>query len=117
MRLVIAALSTCVLAGPAVAEFQRVKDRNDFVSIIADRDLTRLGIRLNVLSDGKISGRAFGQKVSGVWDWSGGYFCRDLYVNGDILDGKNCQTVERRGDTLRFTSDRGKGDYADLRLR
>lgn len=117
MRLAIAALITVFVAGPAAAEFKRVTDRNNFVSLVKDRNLTRMGIRLSVSDDGKISGRAFGQKVSGAWQWSSGYFCRDLYVNGDVLDGANCQVVEVRGDTLRFTSDKGAGDFADLRLR
>ncbi len=117
MRLGIATLIAIMLAGPALAEFKRVTDRDNFVSLVNDRDLTRLGIRLNVTDGGKIVGRAFGQKVSGEWSWSSGFFCRDLYLNGDVLDENNCQTVEVRGNTLRFTSDKGTGDYADLRLR
>lgn len=117
MRLAIATLIAALVAGPAAAEFKRVTDRDNFVSLVKDRNLTRLGIRLNVTDNGKIAGRAFGQKVSGAWSWSSGFFCRDLYVNGEILDGDNCQKVEVRGDTLRFTSDKGTGDYADLRLR
>ena len=53
---------------------------------------------------------------SGDWNWNGGYFCRDLYLSGRELDMDNCQLVEVRGDTLRFTSDRGTGDSADLEL-
>ena len=117
MRLGIVTVIAVLFAGPALAEFKRVTDRDNFVSLVNDRDLTRLGIRLNVSDGGKISGRAFGQKVSGEWSWSSGFFCRDLYLNGDILDENNCQTVEVRGNTLRFTSDKGTGDYADLRLR
>ena len=86
------------------------------MSLVKDRALTRLGIKLNVSPDGKISGRAFGQKVTGDWKWQGGYFCRDLYVGGDEL-GANCQLVQVNGNTVRFTSDRGQGIYADLRLK
>lgn len=117
MRLAIAVLTATLIAGPAAAEFKRVNDRDNFVSLVKDRNLTRLGIRLNVTDNGKIIGRAFGQKVSGAWNWSSGFFCRDLYVNGEVLDDDNCQTVEVRGNTLRFTSDKGAGDFADLRLR
>lgn len=117
MRLSILTLIAVLVAGPAAAEFKRVTDRDNFVSLVKDRNLTRLGIRLNVTDNGKIVGRAFGQKVSGAWNWSSGFFCRDLYVNGDVLDGQNCQTVEVRGNTLRFTSDKGTGDYADLRIK
>ena len=117
MRLILASLLMLTVANPAMAEFQRVKERDSFLILIQDRDLTRLGIRLKVTTDGKIQGRAFGQRVSGDWDWNSGYFCRALYVNDDMLDPDNCQTVEVRGNTLRFTSDKGQGDFADLRLK
>lgn len=117
MRIVLSLVLFLGLASPALAEFERVKERESFVSLIQNRALTRLGIRLQVTQDGRIKGRAFGQNVSGAWDWNGGYFCRDLYVNGDVLDAENCQTVEVRGNTLRFTSDKGQGDFADLRLK
>ena len=117
MRLAITALIAVFVAGPAVAEFKRVTDRDNFVSLVQDRNLTRLGIRLNVTDNGQIKGRAFGRNVSGQWNWNSGFFCRDLYVNGEILDGANCQKVEVRGNTVRFTSDKGTGDSADLRLR
>ena len=96
--------------------FERVQKKDGFVSLVKDRALTRFGIRLQVSENGKISGRAFGQKVTGDWTWKGGYFCRDLFVGGDEL-GANCQMVQVRGDTLRFTSDRGTGQFADLRLK
>ena len=106
-----------VLPGAAQADaFERVEKKDSFVSLIKNRALTRLGIRLQVLEDGQISGRAFGRKVTGDWNWKGGYFCRDLYVGGDEL-GANCQMVQVRGNTIRFTSDRGAGEYADLRLK
>jgi len=112
------ALVTVLTAAPALAsDFQRVQERESFVSLIKDRELTRLGIRLTVSQDGDIKGRAFGKDISGGWEWNEGYFCRDLYADGDALDIKNCQTVEVRGDTLRFTSDRGAGDSANLNLR
>ncbi len=117
MRLAILTVIAALIAGPAAAEFKRVNERDNFISLVENRDLTRLGIRLNVTDNGKISGRAFGQKVSGEWSWSSGFFCRDLYVNGDVLDEANCQTVEVKGNTLRFTSDKGTGDFADLRLK
>lgn len=112
------ALISMLIAGPvAASDFQRIEDRGNFVSLIEDKDLTRFGIRLNVTQDGKISGRAFGKSVSGAWQWNRGYFCRDLFVDGEVLDSENCQTVQVRGNTLRFTSDMGRGDSADLRLK
>ena len=118
MRKLVCVLVALIGATPvAASDFQRVQDRQNFVSLINDRDLTRLGIRLTVSHDGRISGRAFGRRVSGDWTWNRGYFCRDLMVNGAVLDADNCQLVQVKGDTLRFTSDMGLGASADLRLR
>ena len=115
--MVAAALAALWLAAPAAAEeFEVVSSRDGFLSLIEGRELTRMGIRLQVTSDGQIVGRAFGTPVTGAWDWSGGYFCRDLYFGEEDL-GPNCQQVAVRGETLRFTSDQGTGRFADLRLR
>lgn len=97
--------------------FAPVTRQQDFVQLVAGKDLTRFGIRLNLSPSGDISGRAFGQKVTGAWQWQNGYFCRELYVGSDDLGGPNCQVVLKSGDTLRFIADRGAGDQADLRLR
>ena len=118
MRRTAVALVALLVAMPAAAsDFQRVEDRDNFVSLVKDRALTRLGIRLRVSQDGQITGRAFGKDVSGDWTWNQGFFCRDLFLEGSVLDVENCQTVQVRGNTLRFTSDKGAGDSADLRLK
>lgn len=107
------------LAGtvPAAAESSaRIEARDDFVSLVSGRALTRFGISLKVMPDGAIEGRAFGRKVTGAWRWDGGFFCRDLAFGDEPLE-PNCQVVERRGETLRFIADRGAGEHADLRLR
>ncbi|MEM9318626.1 MAG: dihydrodipicolinate reductase [Pseudomonadota bacterium] len=113
-----ALMALCTLGtSPAIAEeFTVVSDREQFLSLITGRELTRMGIRLEVSPGGEISGRAFGTPVTGAWDWNGNYFCRDLYYGEEDL-GPNCQQVAVNGNTLRFTSDRGTGRYADLRLR
>ncbi|MGI3211567.1 dihydrodipicolinate reductase [Roseovarius tibetensis] len=105
------------LAAPVAAEgFSQITDRSQFVSLIKDRDLSRFGINVNVTPDGDIKGRAFGSAVTGAWRWDGSYFCRDLYW-GDMDLGANCQSVELKGNTVRFTSDQGQGRHADLYLR
>ena len=105
-----------LLVAPAQAEtFQRVDDKDGFLSLVQNKQLKRFGIRLEVTDDGQIKGRAFGRKVTGAWKWNSGYFCRDLAVGGDPLE-YNCQLVQVKGRTMRFTSDRGAGIYADLRL-
>lgn len=117
MRAALFALLATFLAAPAMAEgFSQIKDRSQFVSLIENRDLTRFGIRVNVTPEGDIRGRAFGRDVTGAWQWDGSYFCRDLYWGERDL-GANCQAVERDGNTVRFTSDQGRGDHADLYLR
>ncbi|MBC7154229.1 MAG: dihydrodipicolinate reductase [Rhodobacteraceae bacterium] len=108
----------CLLPATALAEtFTPVTRQQDFVNLVSGKDLTRFGIRLSVSPTGDISGRAFGRKVTGAWEWNGQYFCRELYVGSDDLGGPNCQAVLKNGDTLRFIADQGKGDHADLRLR
>lgn len=111
------ACASVMFVSTAMAEgFQRIEDEVKFLNAIEDRQLKRFGIRLQVSGDGQILGRAFGQKVSGDWDWKDGFFCRDLYLGGRELDPDNCQLVEIKGNTVRFTSDMGQGDYADLRI-
>ncbi len=106
-----------VLAAPVLAEgFQRIDDERKFTDLMKQYDLKRFGIRLKIGDNGQITGRAFGQRVSGAWDWENGFFCRDLYWGGKELDADNCQLVEIRGNTVRFTSNKGNGDHADLRL-
>ncbi|WP_413719195.1 dihydrodipicolinate reductase [Silicimonas sp. MF1-12-2] len=105
-----------LLASPVLAEgFQRIEDERGFLSLVEDKELKRLGIRLKVTDDGRIMGKAFGRPVTGAWRWDSGYFCRDLEVGGDPLEF-NCQLVQVSGRTMRFTSDRGEGIYADLKL-
>lgn len=102
---------------PAIAtDFAPVQRETDFRALVEGRDLTRFGIRLQVLREGQITGRGFGVQVGGDWEWRDGYFCRTLEfgASGDPL---NCQLVLRNGNTLRFISDRGEGDYADFRVR
>jgi hypothetical protein len=106
----------CASALPAMAEFAAVTTRAEFERLVTGRELRRFGIRLTVTPTGSIIGRAFGGDVTGDWTWQDGYFCRDLFYQGDDL-GYNCQLVQRNGDTLRFTTDRGAGIYADLNLR
>ncbi|MEM0947839.1 MAG: dihydrodipicolinate reductase [Pseudomonadota bacterium] len=97
-------------------QFERVGDRDTFVRLVAQRDLRRFGIRLEVKPDGSIGGNAFGRNVTGAWQWRDGYFCRELFWGAREV-GANCQEVKIAGNMLRFTSDRGAGDFADLRLR
>lgn len=110
----VTALATAETA--ASEQFSVVSSRDTFVSLISDRELRRFGITLTVTSGGQIIGRAFGTEVTGQWAWQDGFFCRDLFWGEQNL-GYNCQQVQVAGDTLRFRSDQGTGQYADLTLR
>ena len=103
-------------ATPALADFQKVSDRSEFIELVQGKTLTRPLVKLEVSPDGKISGKGVRWDVTGNWTWNGGYFCRDLYWGEDAL-GYNCQEVKVSGGKLRFTSDKGAGDFADFRLR
>lgn len=116
MRVLIVMLGLMAAPMAAQAEFAPVSERARFVSLIEGRDLTRFGIRLAVTPDGRIRGRAFGRDVIGEWRWAEGYFCRDLYW-GRMDLGANCQAVRAHRDTVRFISDKGTGQFADLYLR
>lgn len=106
-----------LLAAPLAAHaFEKVTSRDQFVEIVEGKDLRLTGIKVNVTPAGQITGRAYGFGVSGQWQWRDGYFCRSLYWGKTDL-GPNCQKVEVQGDTIRFTSDRGAGEFADLRMR
>ncbi|MEO0566153.1 MAG: dihydrodipicolinate reductase [Pseudomonadota bacterium] len=116
MRKFLILASLAVLAAPAMADgFAKVQDRDGFVELIEDRKLTRFGINLTVTPNGQIKGKAFGRPVTGAWEWNAGYFCRDLFWGKRELGG-NCQEVKVQGETIRFTSDKGNGRFADLVL-
>lgn len=109
------------LALPKQAEaqqFRTVSDRAEFLQLIAGKSLTiRLyNLALNVAPDGSISGKAMGWDVTGSWNWSDGYFCREMNWGGDAIPF-NCQLVEVAGGRMRFTTDRGAGDSATFGLR
>lgn len=118
MKALFATLFATLLAAPltAAAEFEPVREESTFRSLVEGRELARFGVRLQVLPQGQITGRGFGMRVGGMWEWRDGYFCRTLEF-GNSGDPYNCQLVLRDGNTLRFISDQGQGDHADLRLR
>lgn len=111
----VVALGTTV-AATAQAGFSVVATEPTFRALVEGRELRRFGIRLQVHSDGRISGTGFGRSVTGDWNWRDRYFCRTLDW-GSGSDPDNCQLVLRDGSTLRFISHQGQGDHADFRLR
>ncbi|UWR11116.1 dihydrodipicolinate reductase [Sulfitobacter mediterraneus] len=110
------AATLMALAGPAIADFQKVSSRAEFVALVDGKTLSRPLVRLQVSSDGRISGRGATWDINGRWQWKGGYLCRSLEWGGDDL-GYNCQEVRVNGQRMRITSDRGTGDSAEFKLR
>jgi hypothetical protein len=108
-------LALAITAGSAHG-FEPVTSADDFARTVAGRQLTRTGIRLEVLPSGRITGTGFGRDVTGQWRWEGGFFCRDMDWGGRSI-GFNCQRVLRDGDRVRFIADQGSGDFADFRIR
>lgn len=103
-------------ASSAAAEFAKVDSQEEFISLIQGKELRRPFVRLEVSREGEISGMGAAWAVTGNWTWQDGYFCRDLFWGGDPL-GYNCQEVRAHENRIRFTSDRGRGDSAEFRLR
>jgi hypothetical protein len=101
---------------PVAAAAERVTSRDDFMSLVDQRELTTMGVKLIVSPDGRIDGSAFGSSVSGEWTWDKGWFCRSL-AWGSRSWPSNCQLVTKEGDRLKFTSDQGSGQSATLRIR
>ncbi len=113
---VLGALCATLTAPLAAHAFEKVKSRDQFLEIVQGKDLRLTGIKVNVTPSGQIKGRAYGFGVSGEWQWRNGYFCRSLFWGKTDL-GPNCQQVEVQGNTIRFTSDKGTGQFADLKMR
>ena len=108
--------ATLTLAAPALADFQKVQTKAEFLQYVSGKTLNRPLVRLQVLPDGRISGKGAGWAVTGQWTWKGGYLCRSLEWGGDDL-GYNCQEVKVSGNQMRITSDQGVGRSADFTLR
>ena len=121
LRMRIVSFFFCVLLFSFISsgvrsEYLVIKDKNTFIATIKDKTLKRPLIRLEVTEDGKITGRAAMLSVTGQWTWENSYFCRDLFWGSQNL-GYNCQQVSRSGKKIRFTSDKGEGDFADFTVK
>lgn len=116
LRIIALAALAALAPLPAAAELARITDRDTFVSTVQGRELSRLGVSLQVSPNGSIVGRALGRDVTGTWSWENGMFCRTLDA-GDRQFARNCQVVSVDGSSIRFHADQGTGDIADFRIR
>lgn len=118
-RLIAAILMLAAPVSAAANDFEAVREKSAFLSLVQDREL-RIGIynlSLSLLPDGQIKGKALGWDITGSWAWQDGYFCREMDWSGMAID-YNCQLVEvAGGEKLRFTVDQGAGDSAVFRIR
>lgn len=116
-RIILALMLT--LATPAMAAaFDRVSEKDSFLTLISGKSLTNrlYDISLAVTPDGLIAGAVLGWDITGDWYWENGYFCRNMAWGEDPIPF-NCQLVEAKGDQVRFTSDQGTGEAASFKLR
>lgn len=116
MRIALVSAAFALMAAPAVADFAKIANAQQFVEVVNGKTLTRPLVKLEVTPSGEISGYGASWPVTGNWSWRDGYFCRDLDWGGTDL-GYNCQEVKVNNDRIRFTSDRGTGQSAVFRLR
>ena len=59
---------------------ERILDRSTLLDMVSQKVLIlRLfGIKLKIMEDGRIEGKAMGRDVVGDWEWQDGFFCRSM---------------------------------------
>lgn len=103
---------------PAAANaYEPITSESAFLETIEGRELRigLYGLSLKVMPKGTIEGRALGGEITGSWNWRDGYFCREMAWSGQEIP-YDCHLVEKRGSTLRFTTDKGAGESAAFDL-
>ena len=71
---------------------ERILDRSTLLDMVSQKVLIlRLfGIKLKIMEDGRIEGKAVGRDIVGDWEWQDGFFCRSMFW-GERDIGYNCQ--------------------------
>lgn len=97
---------------------ERILDRSTLLDMVSQKVLIlRLfGIKLKIMEDGRIEGKAMGRDVVGDWEWQDGFFCRSMFW-GERDIGYNCQEVSIKNKKIKFTSDRGLGASAQFLIK
>ena len=97
---------------------ERIFDRSTLLDVVSEKVLIlRLfGIKLKIMEDGRIEGKAMGRDVVGDWEWQDGFFCRSMFW-GERDIGYNCQEVSMNNKKIKFISDRGLGASAKFLIK
>ena len=97
---------------------ERIFDRSTLLDVVSEKVLIlRLfGIKLKIMEDGRIEGKAMGRDVVGDWEWQDGFFCRSMFW-GERDIGYNCQEVSINNKKIKFISDRGLGASAKFLIK
>ena len=97
---------------------ERIFDRSTLLDMVSQKVLIlRLfGIKLKIMEDGRIEGKAMGRDVVGDWEWQDGFFCRSMFW-GERDIGYNCQEVSINNKKIKFISDRGLGASAKFLIK
>jgi hypothetical protein len=97
---------------------ERILDRSTLLDMVSQKVLIlRLfGIKLKIMEDGRIEGKAMGRDVVGDWEWQDGFFCRSMFW-GERDIGYNCQEVSINNKKIKFISDRGLGASAKFLIK
>ena len=97
---------------------ERIFDRSTLLDVVSEKVLIlRLfGIKLKIMEDGRIEGKAMGRDVVGDWEWQDGFFCRSMFWGKRDI-GYNCQEVSINNKKIKFISDRGLGASAKFWIK
>jgi hypothetical protein len=108
-------IGTLLSASVSFASEIVIDNKSDFEALVLGRELRARGVTLFVQPDGTVSGRAYGQRVTGWWTWTGGFFCRNLSLGGRAMP-EDCAQVVIGDGKITFITERGQGKSAWLRL-
>ena len=113
MKPILAAAALLIFAsGPALA-WERIATEQQFRDNVVDRQVvTPDGNTFTSHADGRVSGVWSGQQLVGGWQWHEGYWCRNVRLGDGPETGTDCQLIELRGNQLRSTRNRGRGEAA-----
>ena len=95
-----------------------ISDGKTFQDSVVDRQLEGEGwISMVIGSDGVMKAtNQKGAKLTGPWEFKGGFFCREAIVNGKNY-GTDCQKVILTDDGVTFIGKKGQGKHKTYRFK